>query len=124
MRFPCLDSDAGQGVVLECLRCCGRGLVRSSTAAETCTKMRLLCAVCLLLAANLPACALDREAFTFTRYDLHISLEPGQQRLGARGTITLRNDSDVPQASVTLQISSSLHWVSIQVGGKPAGFIT
>jgi hypothetical protein len=86
--------------------------------------MKFLCAVCLLLASSLSAGALDREAFTFTRYDLHISLDPSQQRLGARGTITLRNDSDAPQSSLTLQISSSLHWVSIQAGGKPAGFIT
>src|SRR3954447_2679289 len=98
MRLSRLYSDAGQGVVVECLRCCGRGVVRSSAAAETGTKMKLLCVVCLLLAASLSAFALDREVFTFTRYDLHISLDPSQQRLGARGTITLRNDSDVPQA--------------------------
>ena len=36
---------------------------------------------------------LDREAFTIAKYDLAITLEPQQQRLGARGKITLRNDS-------------------------------
>ena len=39
------------------------------------------------------AWALEREAFTVAKYDLEIRLEPEQQRLGARGKITVRNDS-------------------------------
>jgi hypothetical protein len=80
----------------------------------------VLCILCLVL----PVAALDREAFTFTRYDLTVNLDPGQQRLGIRGTIRLRNDSDSPQQNLVLQVSSSLHWASIRIGGKPAGFIT
>ena len=34
------------------------------------------------------AASLDREAFTFTKYDLDVRVEPGQQRLGVRGKIT------------------------------------
>jgi len=79
---------------------------------------------CALLALALPSMALDREAFTFTRYDLDATIDASQQRLGMRGKITLRNDSDSPQRSVVLQISSSLHWTSIQIAGKPANFIT
>ena len=33
--------------------------------------------------------SLDREAFTFTSYDLNVRVEPEQQRLGVRGKITL-----------------------------------
>ena len=79
---------------------------------------------CAIAVFASPAVALDREAFTFTRYDLNATIDPSQQRLGVRGKITLRNDSDSPQRNVVLQISSSLHWVSIQIGGKPADFIT
>ncbi|HEY6303037.1 MAG TPA: hypothetical protein VIX14_08215 [Terriglobales bacterium] len=70
------------------------------------------------------AWALDREAFTIAKYDLQITLEPAQQRLGARGKITVRNDSAQPQRIVALQISSSLNWRSIRVDGKPVQFVS
>jgi Peptidase family M1 domain len=73
-------------------------------------------------AAN--ALSLDREAFTFTKYDLEVRLEPGQQRLGVRGKITLRNDSPTPQKIAVLQISSSLDWRSIRAGGKQLQFVS
>jgi len=86
--------------------------------------MKWFSVICALLAFAVPSKALDREAFSFTRYDLDATIDTGQQRLGMRGKITLRNDSDLPQRNIVLQISSSLHWVSIQLGGKPAEFIT
>lgn len=82
-----------------------------------------LCAF-LLCSASFPVLALDREAFSITRYDLNATVEPEQQRLAVRGAITIRNDSDSPQKNVSLQISSSLNWISIQIDGKPAGFVT
>ena len=51
-------------------------------------------------------------------------LEPEQQRLGARGKITLRNDSGQPQKIVALQISSSLNWRSIRVDAKPVQYVS
>jgi hypothetical protein len=68
--------------------------------------------------------ALEREAFTITKYDLEIRLEPEQQRLGARGKITLRNDSAKLQKVVALQISSSLHWRAVRVDGKTVQFVS
>jgi hypothetical protein len=68
--------------------------------------------------------SLDREAFTFTKYDLDVRVEPDQQRLGARGTITLRNDASARQKIAVLQISSSLDWISIKAGGKPLQFVS
>jgi hypothetical protein len=68
--------------------------------------------------------ALDREAFTFTNYDLNVRVEPEQQRLAVRGKITLRNDSSAPQKNLTLQISSSLKWRAIQADGKVVQFVS
>ncbi len=77
----------------------------------------------VLCASVVNAFALDREAFTFTNYDLNVRVEPEQQRLGVRGKITLRNDSQTPQKIAVLQISSSLDWRSIKAGGKPLQFV-
>jgi len=82
---------------------------------------RVLCVLCGFASA---AWALEREAFTIAKYDLEIRLEPEQQRLGARGKITIRNDSAHPQKVVALQISSSLNWRSIRVEGKTVQFVS
>jgi hypothetical protein len=80
--------------------------------------MKLLVVLCGLCIWTSAAAALNREAFTVAKYDLDVHLEPKQQRLGARGKITLRNDSSQPQKIVALQISSSLNWRSIRVAGN------
>ena len=67
---------------------------------------------------------LDRNAFTFTNYNLNVQIEPAQQRIGVRGKIVLRNDSTVPQKNAALQISSSLDWRSIQIDDKPVQFVS
>jgi hypothetical protein len=82
-----------------------------------------LCVLWFLFAAAANTFSLDREAFTFTNYDLQIRIEPGQQRLGVRGKIALRNDSSTPQKIAALQISSSLGWRSISAAGKPLQFV-
>ncbi len=86
--------------------------------------MKFFRVLCVLCALGVPGFGLDREAFTFTNYDLDVRVEPEQQRLGVRGRITLRNDSGSPQKNLALQISSSMDWKSIQVGGKPVQFTT
>ncbi len=80
--------------------------------------------LCILCAVSANALSLDREAFTFTKYDLDVRVEPAIQRLGVRGTITLRNDSQTPQKIAILQISSSLSWRSIKAGGKQLQFVS
>jgi hypothetical protein len=80
--------------------------------------------LCVLCASVVNAFSLDREAFTFTSYDLNVRVEPEQQRLGVRGKITLRNDSQTPQKIAVLQISSSLDWRSIKAGDKPLQFVS
>jgi len=86
--------------------------------------MKSFCVFWVLCGFAAAAWALDREAFTITKYDLAITLEPEQQRLGARGKITLRNDSAQPQKIAALQISSSLNWRSIRVDGKPVQYVS
>jgi len=74
--------------------------------------------LCVLCASVVNCCSLDREAFTFTNYDLNLQIDPQQHRLGVRGKITLRNDSPTPQNIAVLQISSSLDWRAIVISGK------
>ena len=85
--------------------------------------MKFLFVVCVVW-SSISVDALDRAAFTFTKYDLSVRVEPEQQRLGVRGKIVLRNVSGAPQRSFSLQISSSLNWSSIQFEGKPVEFVS
>jgi hypothetical protein len=86
--------------------------------------MKLARFLLVWLALVATAFAIDRNAFTFTNYELNVRAEPVQQRLGVRGKVTLRNDSATPQKIAVLQISSSLDWRSIQVNSKPVQFIS
>ncbi len=86
--------------------------------------MKFLCVFFVIVGLAAAALSLEREAFTVAKYDLQIRLEPEQHRLGARGKITLRNDSDHPRKVVALQISSSLSWRSIRVDGKAVQFVS
>ncbi len=81
------------------------------------------CFFCVLCASVVDAFSLDREAFTFASYDLNVRVEPDQRRLGVRGKVTLRNDSQTAQKIAVLQISSSLSWLSIKAAGKLLQFV-
>jgi hypothetical protein len=85
--------------------------------------MKCLSVLCVLY-SSVSCLSLDREAFTFTKYDLDVQIEPVQRRLAVRGTITLRNDSSTPQKNTALQVSSSLIWRSIQAEGKSLQFVS
>ncbi len=80
--------------------------------------------LCLLCTSASHALSLDREAFSVINYDLNLQIEPEQHRLGARGKITLRNDTSTPQKIAVLQISSSLDWRSVRAGDKAVQFLT
>jgi hypothetical protein len=86
--------------------------------------LRVLSVLCVLCGLLVQAYAIDREAFAFTNYNLDVRVEPEQQRLAVRGKISLRNDSASPQKTLSLQISSSLGWRSIQLDGKPVQFVS
>jgi hypothetical protein len=86
--------------------------------------MKFLRVLCVLGGLFVQGFTLDREPFTFTNYNLDVRVEPEQQRLAVRGKITLRNDSATPQKNLSLQISSSLNWRSIHLGGKAVQFVS
>jgi hypothetical protein len=77
--------------------------------------LRFLCVLSVLCGFGSAAAAVDREAFTFTDYNLNAKIDPGFHVLRSFGTVTLRNDSDKPQHIAVLQISSSLQWESIRL---------
>ena len=80
--------------------------------------------LCALYASVVNCFSLDREAFSFTNYDLNVQVEPEQHRLAVRGRVALRNDSSQPQKTAILQISSSLDWRSVKAGEKPLQFVS
>ncbi|HEY0263125.1 MAG TPA: hypothetical protein VGC07_01255 [Granulicella sp.] len=62
----------------------------------------------------------ERNAPTFTGYDLDVHLTPRESRLMVRARLSVRNDGAQPLHSLGLQLSSSLHWESLELGGaKP-----
>lgn len=83
------------------------------------TLARLLCVLCALCGSVL---AQEREAFTVTRYDLRVQVNPQNGAFAVGGRLTLRNDSLLPQRSAVLQISSTLEWDSITLAGAPAKY--
>ncbi len=101
---------------------------RSTTAYEVVIRHKrssilkfFLWVLCVLCGEH-SAAALDREAFTFVRWDLEAKVSPSSHELAVRGKIRLRNDSATPQRHAVLQISSSLQWESIRAAGKPLPF--
>lgn len=81
---------------------------------------------CLFIILSLSAftSALDRNAFTFTKYDLEFRVNPEEEAVAARGKITLRNDSSEPQKLAVFQISSTLEWRMMEVNGNDLEYVT
>jgi len=67
--------------------------------------------------------ALDREAFTVTRYQLDVQIDRASHVMAVTGRLTLRNDSKLPQKNVALQVSSSLSWNGIAYNANPVEWI-
>ena len=85
------------------------------------TRFLTLIVFCLGLAAS--SAALDREAFTITRYQLEVQIDRASHVMAVTGRLTLRNDSTSPQKNVVLQVSSSFSWNGIAFNGKPVEWI-
>jgi hypothetical protein len=60
----------------------------------------------------------DRQAITFTAFDLDVRLRPAEQQIAVRALVAVRNDGKSPLARIPLQISSSLNWERIRVIGS------
>ena len=61
-------------------------------------------------ADSLPVTDAERNALTFTAYDLDVHLTPASAGISVRAGFTVKNDGPTPLARLILQISSSLHW--------------
>src|ERR1035437_1584888 len=59
----------------------------------------------------------ERQAVTFTAFDLDVHLRPAAQQIAVRALLTVRNDGKTPLTRIPLQISSSLNWERIRVNG-------
>ncbi len=64
----------------------------------------------------------DRQAISFTDYDMDVRLQPASQQLVIRALVTVRNTGKTPLPRIPLQISSSLNWERIRVAGKDVSF--
>ena len=64
----------------------------------------------------------EREAVTFTAFDMDVHLRPAAQQLAVRALLTVRNDGHSPLAHIPLQISSSLDWETIRLAGRDVAF--
>src|SRR5215469_9227104 len=62
----------------------------------------------------------EREAITFTDFDMDVHLRTEAHLIAVRAQLTVRNDGKAPLNRVPLQISSSLTWERIRVQGKDA----
>ena len=64
----------------------------------------------------------ERNALTFTGYDLDVHLVPARARIAVHAGLAVRNDGRAPLTRLALQISSSLVWESIGLR-TPAGVV-
>ncbi len=69
-----------------------------------------------IVSASLATQALDRKAFTFTSYNLKVTVDPATSGFSVTGFLQARNDSAAPQKNLTMQISNSLQWTAVSVG--------
>lgn len=66
----------------------------------------------------------ERTSLTYSSYNFEVHLEPSRHSMAVQVRMVGRNNGDKPLEHIALQLSSSLHWDSIQVDGKPAKFET
>ncbi len=64
----------------------------------------------------------DRQAITYTDFDMDVRLRTAEQHLAVRALISVRNVGKAPLGRIPIQISSSLSWDRIRVDGKDITF--
>lgn len=65
----------------------------------------------------------EREATTFTAFDMDVRLQTREQHIAVRALITVRNDGSAPLKLIPLQISSSLNWERIRLEAHDIAFV-
>jgi hypothetical protein len=76
----------------------------------------------IALASEPAADDADRQAVTFTDFDMDVHLDAVAQEIAVRALVTVRNDGKTPLLRVPLQISSTLRWERIRLNGRDAAF--
>lgn len=71
--------------------------------------------------ANVTVSDEEREAVTFTAYDLDLHLVPAKSGIEAQANFIVRNDGKAPLTQIPVQVSSSLAWDSLRVRLGAAG---
>ena len=64
----------------------------------------------------------ERQAVTFTAFDMDVHLRPEVHQIAVRARLTVRNDGKTPLAHIPLQLSSQLNWERIRVDGNDVPF--
>jgi hypothetical protein len=64
----------------------------------------------------------ERDAVTFTAYDLDVHLDSAKNGIAVRAVMKVRNDGKTPLAHLPLEISSTLKWEHIHIDGKDTPF--
>jgi len=64
----------------------------------------------------------ERQAVTYTAFDMDVRLHSDEAHIAVRALVTVRNDSRAPLRHIPLQISSSLNWERIRVLGRDVAF--
>jgi hypothetical protein len=64
----------------------------------------------------------DRDAVTYTSYDLEVHLTPQQHTISVRARLSLRNDGEQPLSVIPLQLTSALNFEDIILNGKRLKF--
>ena len=64
----------------------------------------------------------ERQALTFTAFDMDVHLHLAEQQIAVRALVTVRNDGKSPLAHIPLQISSSLNWERIRIATSDAAY--
>jgi hypothetical protein len=64
----------------------------------------------------------ERQAVTFTDFDMDVRLRSASQQIAIRALVAVRNDGKLPLSRIPLQISSSLNWERIRVNARDVAF--
>ena len=62
----------------------------------------------------------EREAVTFTEFNMDVHLHAATHQMDVRALVTVRNDGKTPLTHIPLQISSSLNWERIRMAARDA----
>ena len=96
---------------------------RSTDAnGETTTKAGPAANAGIKMAAAPVATDAERQAVTYTSFDMDVRLRPASHQIAVRALLGVRNSGNAPLSRIPLQVSSSLNWERILAGGKDAPF--